>query len=290
MSLLLGASLVSVSLLLGGAGSPAFADTAPYGSVPPVNPRGQRRAQRRGHHGGAVAGQPERTALRHRRLPGPAHAAPVGRVRLRGPGCELDHRHLPRPLAPAGSAQPLQPNAGPFAFAVPIPSPVPSSGLSVDIPPSPASVGGFFASPETIPPDEPVPPSDVTITLGGPTLTISMPSGTSTVTCANYPNDAIATSGITTQAPVGTPTDPIISQSTPGPPNIGAGPFYVAVGDSVPMWNGVSSYPYDIASNYFSSDPNLEVVDLACRARPRPACSTAPAAPLPPTPHRCKRP
>jgi hypothetical protein len=40
--------------------------------------------------------------------------------------------------------------------------------------------------------------------------------------------------------------------------------YYLALGDSVPVWNGNSSYPYLIASNYSSTNPGLQVVDMAC--------------------------
>jgi lysophospholipase L1-like esterase len=40
--------------------------------------------------------------------------------------------------------------------------------------------------------------------------------------------------------------------------------YYLALGDSVPVWNGHSSYPYLIASNYSSTNPGLQVVDMAC--------------------------
>jgi lysophospholipase L1-like esterase len=40
--------------------------------------------------------------------------------------------------------------------------------------------------------------------------------------------------------------------------------YYLALGDSVPVWNGNNSYPYLIASNYSSTNPGLQVVDMAC--------------------------
>jgi lysophospholipase L1-like esterase len=40
--------------------------------------------------------------------------------------------------------------------------------------------------------------------------------------------------------------------------------YYLALGDSVPVWNGNSSYPYLIASNYSSTNPGLQVEDMAC--------------------------
>ena len=41
-------------------------------------------------------------------------------------------------------------------------------------------------------------------------------------------------------------------------------PYYLALGDSVPVWNGSSSYPYLIASHYATTNPGLQVVDMAC--------------------------
>ncbi|MGH9918327.1 MAG: SGNH/GDSL hydrolase family protein [Nitrososphaerales archaeon] len=39
--------------------------------------------------------------------------------------------------------------------------------------------------------------------------------------------------------------------------------YYLALGDSVPVWDGANSYPYQIDSHYSSSTPGLQVVDLA---------------------------
>ncbi len=44
----------------------------------------------------------------------------------------------------------------------------------------------------------------------------------------------------------------------------GSGPYYLALGDSVPVWNGPDSYPYQIASHYDAALPGLQVVDMAC--------------------------
>jgi len=40
--------------------------------------------------------------------------------------------------------------------------------------------------------------------------------------------------------------------------------YALALGDSVPMWNGTRSYPYLIANHYRTGIPNLTVVDMAC--------------------------
>lgn len=39
--------------------------------------------------------------------------------------------------------------------------------------------------------------------------------------------------------------------------------YYLALGDSVPVWNGNNSYPYQLVSYYSSSTPGLQVVDMA---------------------------
>ncbi len=52
------------------------------------------------------------------------------------------------------------------------------------------------------------------------------------------------------------PTSPTTTSAT--------GPYYLALGDSVPVWNGSDSYPYQIGSHFASTIPNLTVVDMAC--------------------------
>ncbi|HTT85758.1 MAG TPA: GDSL-type esterase/lipase family protein [Acidimicrobiales bacterium] len=264
LSLLLGVSFVTVSLLLGSSTPPAFADTAPYELYCPSTPVGNIVLNDVVTTGTLSPANPSARPFSVAGFQVQLTLPPSVVSALQAQGATSITGTYGSQLLPGGSTQGEPATAGPLAFDVAIPSPVPTSGLPVDIPSSPTTVNGFFATPETIGPDQPVPPSDVSVALGPPTLTVSLPSGPFTVTCANYANDAIATSGITTQAPVGTPFAPTISQSTPGPPNIGPGPYYLALGDSVPMWNGVSSYPYDIASNYAAGDPDLEVMDLAC--------------------------
>ncbi len=57
------------------------------------------------------------------------------------------------------------------------------------------------------------------------------------------------------------PETPAFAASSP---TSGAGPYYLAVGDSVPVWNGSDSYPYQIALHYAAVVPGLQVVDMAC--------------------------
>ncbi len=91
--------------------------------------------------------------------------------------------------------------AGSMGFDVPIPNPVPSSGVALDIPSSPTTVGPFTA-------------------LGGP-ITIAQDQSLLVVaklsdkafkmSCTAYPNDAIASSGTTGTPPAATPIRPIIA-------------------------------------------------------------------------------
>ncbi len=259
-ALLLGASMLTASLIIGGEASPAFADTAPYelycpgtpignivfndvvttGTLSPANPSGTFFS---------IAGFQVQLNL-------PADVVSV----LQAMGATAVTGSYTTPLGGTLTGTP----AGPYTFDVPIPASVPSSGLAVDIPASPTFVPGGLEPPETIPPDDPIPPSNASISIGNPSITFDLPGGPSTVTCNVFPDDSIATSGITTQAPTATTIAPVLAQATPGPPNIGAGPYYLALGDSVPMWNGISSYPYDIAGDYFSGSTGPEVMDLAC--------------------------
>ncbi len=50
-------------------------------------------------------------------------------------------------LNPTGNVQSLPVTVGPVAFDLPIPGSFPSSGLALDVPPSPVTVGGFFSTP-----------------------------------------------------------------------------------------------------------------------------------------------
>jgi hypothetical protein len=52
--------------------------------------------------------------------------------------------------------------------------------------------------------------------------------------------------------------------ASPPPSAAASTAYYLALGDSVPVWNGTDSYPYQIAAHYVSTTPNLQVVDMAC--------------------------
>ena len=259
-ALLLGASMLSASLIISGATSPAFADTAPYELYCPGTPVGN-----------IVLNDVVTTGALFPANPSGQPFSIAGfQVQLNLPGDVVSALQTMGATAVSGSyTTPLNGTltgmpAGPYSFDVPIPVSVPASGLAVDIPASPTSVSGGLEPPETIPPDDPVPPSNASVSTGNPTFTIDLPSGPFSVTCSVFPDDTIATSGITTQTPTASTIAPVVGQATPGPPDIGAGPYYLALGDSVPMWNGISSYPYDIADNYFVGSTGPEVMDLAC--------------------------
>jgi hypothetical protein len=43
----------------------------------------------------------------------------------------------------------------------------------------------------------------------------------------------------------------------------GSGPYYLALGDSVPVWDGSDSYPNLLLAHYQSTVPNLQLENLA---------------------------
>ncbi len=90
---------------------------------------------------------------------------------------------------------------GSMSFDVPIPSPIPSTGLSLDLPSSSTTIGPFTAvgGPVTIAQDQSV---LVVAELSGKGFTMS---------CTAYPNDSLASSGSTGTPPATTPIEPIIA-------------------------------------------------------------------------------
>ncbi|HYA67476.1 MAG TPA: hypothetical protein VED63_01975 [Acidimicrobiales bacterium] len=101
----------------------------------------------------------------------------------------------------AYGATPPQVATGSMGFDLPIPDPVPSSALPLDIPSSPTTVGPFTASggPITIAQDQSI------------LVVAKLSSKAFTMLCDAYPNDSIATSGSTGTAPSTTPIRPIIT-------------------------------------------------------------------------------
>jgi hypothetical protein len=102
-----------------------------------------------------------------------------------------------------GTTSPQVPT-GSMGFDVPIPTPVPSSGVGLDIPSSPATVGPFTAlgGPITIAQDQAV---LVVAELSGKAFTMS---------CLAYPNNSVATSGTTSTPPPALPIRPIIATAS----------------------------------------------------------------------------
>ncbi len=164
----------------------------------------------------------------------------------------------------ATGATPASIPTGDIPIDAPIPSPVPSTGLALTLPPTPATIGPFTASGGAI-----------TVTVDRAiTLSLVVSGSDLDLTCTPYPNNAAAT-GIVASAPPGSPASPVIATATSSTattppstttvsPTSDAGPYYLAVGDSVPVWDGSDSYPYQIASHYAAAVPDLHVVDMAC--------------------------
>lgn len=54
-----------------------------------------------------------------------------------------------------------------------------------------------------------------------------------------------------------------VSAAVPSSAPLGTGPYYLALGDSVPVWDGSSSYPNLLLAQYQKALPNLQLVNLA---------------------------
>jgi len=112
-----------------------------------------------------------------------------------------------QPLAGSATAQIDASGATPaktpqqLTFSVPFPSPIPASGVSLSLPATPATVSGFTATSGAITIQEDASAS-LSLTVAGSALAL---------TCTAYPNDDIATSGITTATPTGSPIAPVIA-------------------------------------------------------------------------------
>ena len=93
---------------------------------------------------------------------------------------------------------------GSMGFDVPIPNPVPSTALPLDIPSSATSVGPFTAlgGPVTIAQDQSI---LVVAELSGKAFTMS---------CTAYPNDSIAASGSTATPPAAAPIRPVVATAS----------------------------------------------------------------------------
>jgi len=104
----------------------------------------------------------------------------------------------------AYGATPSQSSTGSMAFDVPIPSPVPASGLGIDFPASPTTVGPFTAS-----------GGPVTIAQNQSTVVVAALSNKAfKMSCTAYPNDSVPASGSTGTAPEGPPIRPVIATAS----------------------------------------------------------------------------
>ncbi len=104
----------------------------------------------------------------------------------------------------AYGATPDRASTGSMGFDVPIPASVPSTGLGVDFPAAPTTVGPFTAS-----------GGPVTVAGDQSTLVVAaLSSKAFKMSCTSYPNDSVATSGSTGTAPTTTPIRPIIATAS----------------------------------------------------------------------------
>ena len=103
----------------------------------------------------------------------------------------------------ASGATPAKTPEGPLNFSVTIPSPVPSAGVALTLPSTPANVSGFTATggPVTITEDS---SASLTLSISGSDLDLA---------CTAYPNDSITPSGITTSTPSADSIAPVIATS-----------------------------------------------------------------------------
>jgi hypothetical protein len=103
----------------------------------------------------------------------------------------------------ASGATPATTPEGPLNFSVPLPSPIPDSGVSLSLPSTPATIPGFTATSTsgaiTIQEDS---SASLSLTVAGSALAL---------TCTAYPNDDVPDSGITTVTPTGSPIAPVIA-------------------------------------------------------------------------------
>ena len=104
----------------------------------------------------------------------------------------------------ASGATPASTPVGPFEFNVPIPSPVPASGITLALPATPETVGPFTATGDTVALSEDS-SATITIQVGGSPLTL---------TCSAYPDNTITPSGITSTTPSASKISPVIATNS----------------------------------------------------------------------------
>lgn len=105
----------------------------------------------------------------------------------------------------ATGATPASLAAPPITISAPIPSPVPASGLTLNLPATPGTVGPFTATGGAI--SLTVDPAiSLTLVVSGSNLNL---------TCTPYPNNS-ATTGIVANAPTAAKASPVIASATAG--------------------------------------------------------------------------
>jgi hypothetical protein len=106
----------------------------------------------------------------------------------------------------ATGATPSSIKSNALSFTSPLPpsgTPVPSSGVNLDVPSPPGSIGPFTAS-----------GGPVTLTIDkAATLTLQVSGSPLTLTCTAYPNNTVA-SGIVQTTPSGSPSSPTVATSS----------------------------------------------------------------------------
>ncbi len=105
----------------------------------------------------------------------------------------------------ATGATPANIPSGSIPINAPIPSPVPASGLTLNLPSTPGTIGPFTATGGAI--SLTVDPAiNLSLNVSGSTLTL---------TCTPYPNNTAVT-GIVSTSPTGSPASPVIATATSG--------------------------------------------------------------------------
>jgi hypothetical protein len=101
----------------------------------------------------------------------------------------------------ASGATPATTAQGPLTFSVTPPSPVPTGGVPLTLPSTPATISGFTAT-----------SSDITIQEdSAASLSLTVAGSALALTCTAYPNDTVTPSGITTTTPTAAPIAPVIA-------------------------------------------------------------------------------
>jgi hypothetical protein len=101
----------------------------------------------------------------------------------------------------ASGATPAKTPQGPLSFNLPFPSPIPTDGVALSLPSTPATISGFTASNSGITIQEDSAAS-LSLTVAGSALSL---------TCTAYPNNSVTPSGITTSTPTAAPIAPVIA-------------------------------------------------------------------------------